>query len=197
MSFWTENYSDIGSINNPKRNFRFKVTFTQFDDLTDYGSSDLFYAKTADKPSFTLGETKHSFLNHDFKFPGRVSWNDVSIAMVDPGPKSGDAETSTTGVASALTRLLSVSGYNIPDGPSSDYMTISKTKAVSGIGDVIVTQLDHDGSAIEEWTLHNAFLSEINYGTLDYSSDDLTEYKITLRYDWATYTGISFMQSES
>jgi len=193
MSFWTENYSEIGSVNNPKRNFRFKVTFTEFDKLTDYGSSDLFYAKTAEKPSFTLGEVKHQFLNHDFKFPGRVTWQDVNITMVDPGPKSGDPETSATGVASALTMLLAVSGYELPVGPSSDYMTISKTKAVSGIGNVIVTQLDHDGSAIEEWTLYNAFLADVNYGTLSYADDELTEYKITLRYDWASYTGIEFM----
>ena len=195
MSFWTENYKDAG-VNNPKRNFRFKVKFTQFDGLTGYGSSDLFYAKTADKPSFTLGETTHSFLNHNFKFPGRVTWNDVTIAMVDPGPSTGDSETSTTGVASALTQLLAASGYNIPDGPSSDYMSISKTKAVSGIGDVIISQLDHDGSEIEKWTLFNAFVSDIKYGTLDYGSDDLTEYSITLRYDWANYEGVSFMQSE-
>ena len=195
MSFWTENYKDAG-VNNPKRNFRFKVKFTQFDGLTGYGSSDLFYAKTADKPSFTLGETTHSFLNHNFKFPGRVTWNDVTIAMVDPGPSTGDSETSPTGVASALTQLLAASGYNIPDGPSSDYMSISKTKAVSGIGDVIISQLDHDGSEIEKWTLFNAFVSDIKYGTLDYGSDDLTEYSITLRYDWANYEGVSFMQSE-
>jgi hypothetical protein len=59
-------------------------------------TSDLFYAKTAEKPSFALGEATHSFLNHTFKFPGRVTWNDVTITMVDPGPASGDAENSTT-----------------------------------------------------------------------------------------------------
>jgi hypothetical protein len=112
--------------------------------------------------------------------------------MVDPGPEDGDS-TSTTGVASALTKLLSDSGYVLPDSSADPYVTISKTKAVSGIGNVIVTQLDHDGSAIEEWTLYNAFLADVNYGTLSYADDELTEYKITLRYDWASYTGIEFM----
>ena len=182
MSFWTTNYSDTG-VNNPKRNFRFTVQFTKMDELTGYTGTVLFYAKTADKPSFTLGETSHNFLNHTFKFPGRVTWNDITIAMVDPGPNTDEADGG--GVGAALTKLLSASGYGIPESATSEYTTISKTKAVSGLGDVIITQIDHDGADLESWTLHNAFVSDVKYGTLDYSSDDLTEYSITLRYDWA------------
>ena len=186
MSFWTSNYSgDDGTINNPKRNFRFTVQFANMDALTGYAGSILFYAKTADKPSFTLGEASHNFLNHTFKFPGRVTWNDITIAMVDPGP---EGDTAESGVGAALTKLLSASGYGIPESANDAYTTISKTKAVSGLGAVIVTQIDHNGQALEAWTLHNAFVSDVKYGTLDYSSDDLTEYSITLRYDWAVMT---------
>ncbi len=193
MSFWTESYA-IDGVNNPKRNFRFHVQFTNMGELTGYGDSILYYAKTANKPSFTLGETQHNYLNHTFKFPGRVTWNDVTITMVDPGPKSGVAGVTTNGLAYGLTQLLQQSGYAIPTGAKAvtDFTTISKTKAVSGIGDVIVTQLDHDGNELEKWTLYNAFLSDIKYGDLDYSSDDLTEYSITIRYDWAEYEGIEF-----
>jgi hypothetical protein len=193
MSFWTESYAASG-VNNPKRNFRFHVQFTQIGDLTGYGDSILYYAKTANKPSFTLGETQHNYLNHTFKFPGRVTWNDITVTMVDPGPKTGAEGLTTNGLAYGLTRLLQESGYVIPTGAkaATDFTTISKTKAVSGIGDVIVTQLDHNGNPLEKWTLYNAFLSDIKYGDLDYSSDDLTEYSITLRYDWAEYEGIDF-----
>ena len=197
MSFWTENYAG-GGVNNPKRNFRFHVQFTQMGELTGYKDSILYYAKTANKPSFSLGETTHSYLNHTFKFPGRVTWNDVTITMVDPGPKTSDAAATTNGLAFGLATLLKESGYSIPAGVSTgavDFTTISKTKAVSGIGDVIVTQLDHDGNPLEQWTLYNAFLSEIKFGDLDYSNDDLTEYSITLKYDWAEYEGVDFKQS--
>jgi hypothetical protein len=193
MSFWTESYADKG-VNNPKRNFRFHVQFTEMGTLTKYGDSILYYAKTANKPSFTLGETTHSYLNHTFKFPGRVTWNDVTITMVDPGPATNSTAATENGLAYGLTKLLKQSGYVIPQAATntSDFSTISKTKAVSGIGDVIITQLDHNGNELEKWTLYNAFLSDIKYGDLDYSSDDLTEYSITLRYDWAEYEGIAF-----
>jgi len=193
MSFWTNDYGGQG-VNNPKRNFRFHVQFTNMGTLTGYGESMLYYAKTANKPSFSLGETTHSYLNHTFKFPGRVTWNDVTITMVDPGPNNGTAAASDNGLAYGLATLLKTSGYSVPSGASStdDFVTISKTKAVSGIGDVLVTQLDHDGNPLESWTLYNAFLSEIKFGDLDYSNDDLTEYSITLKYDWAEYEGVPY-----
>ena len=191
MSFWTENYKS-DTVNNPKRNFRFKVQFTEMNNLTGYDDSVLFYAKTAQKPSFSLGEATHAFLNHTFKFPGRVTWNDVTITMVDPGPNTGDAENSSNGVASALTKILNNSGYVIPATPGEDFVTISKSKAVSAIGSVIITQLDHNGSEIEKWTLYNAFISDVKYGDLSYEDDNLTEYSVSLRYDWAEYEGIKY-----
>jgi hypothetical protein len=181
MSFWTKDYSQAG-VTNPKRDFRFRVQFTNIDQYAEeLEGTYLWYAKTADKPSFTLGESTHSYLNHTFKFPGRVTWNDVSIAMVDPGGNKG--------LAYGLTLLLKNSGYTIPQGAANntDFATISKSSAVSAIGDVIVEQLDEDGNALEKWILYNAFISDVKYGTLDYSSDNLTEYTVALRYDWAAY----------
>lgn len=194
MSFWTEKYSDVG-VTNPKRNFRFYVEFTNMSTLTGLGTSLLFYAKTANKPSFTLGETTHSYLNHTFKFPGRVTWNDITITMVDPGPDTGDE--SDVGLAYGLTQILRASGYVLPSAPNTstpNLHTISKTKAVSGLGDVIITQVDHNGNDLEKWTLYNAFMSEIKYGDLSYEDDNLTEYSITLKYDWAEYEGLDFFK---
>jgi len=190
MSFWTEKYSGAG-VNDPKRSFRFRVQFTQMAELTGYSTDYLFYAKTADKPSFQVGSVEHDFLNHKFKFPGKVTWQTVTIAMVDPGPDTNGGTGS--GVAFGLTTLLQKSGYSIPAGVTSQYQTISKTKAVSGLGDVIIEQLDADGNPIEKWTLYNAFITDVKFGSLDYSSEDLTQYDITLDYDWAEYDGVDFV----
>ena len=177
-TFWTD-----ANINNPKRNFRFKVQISAgaFEtDATDLATSDFYWAKTAEKPSFTINAAEHNYLNHTFKFPGRISWNDISITMVDPGKERG--------VAYALAKMLADSGYNVPS-TTSDLSTISKSKAVgeatkSGAS-VRVAQLDDDGDEIEAWVLKNAFITDAKFGTLDYSSDDLTEYSITFKYDWA------------
>jgi hypothetical protein len=123
-TFWTSDYRE--DVTNPKRNFRFKVTIGAFAETggSDLGSNVVFWAKTATKPEFALGETTHNYLNHTFKFPGRVTWSDVTITMVDPG--------GTKGVAYALTNILNQSGYSIPS--QDNFQTISKSQAVQGLG---------------------------------------------------------------
>tara|TARA_R100001509_G_scaffold91457_3_gene52755 strand:+ start:183 stop:764 length:582 start_codon:yes stop_codon:yes gene_type:complete len=185
MPFWT----DTDTINNPKRSFRFRVQFSNsgaFAEAENLKTTDFYWAKTAQKPSFTVGAAEHSYLNHTFKFPGRITWSDVQITMVDPG---GDE-----GVAYALAKLLSDSGYSVPQD-SNDLTTISKSKSVSGMGGstaIKIIQLDDNGNAIEEWTLFNAFIVEANFGQLDYSSEELTEYSITLKYDWAQLGNVEY-----
>ncbi len=36
------------------------------------------------KPSFAIANAEHKYLNHTFYYPGSVTWNPVSIVMVDP-----------------------------------------------------------------------------------------------------------------
>lgn len=169
MAFWSQN--DV----EPKRNFRFKVEITGL-----AANSVLWWAKTVTTPSFDVSETEHNFLDNKYYFPGRVSWNEVSLSLVDP--ISVDAV--------ALTNILvEGAGYQVPSAiPSSEsnFATMSKKKAVSELGDVIISILNADGKAVEVWTLNNAFLKSAKYGDLDYSNDDLRSVELTIRYDWAT-----------
>ncbi len=43
-----------------------------------------------------------------------------------------------------------------------------------------------DGSTFRTWTLVNSFISSVNYGDLDYSSDELVSIEIIVTYDYAT-----------
>jgi len=177
MPFWSENFGDGTGLKDPKRKFRFLVTMTGLTNTADSGvPSQLFYAKSATKPSFAVAAAEHKYLNHTFYYPGSVSWNDVVITMVDPsGPD----------VAATLSDIVVQSGYVVP-GTQSDLATMSKAGAASALGTVEIEQLGGDGVAVESWTLHNAFVTEIKYGDLAYGEDDLTELSLTLKYDWAT-----------
>jgi len=178
MAFWTD------SAMAPKRNFRFKVQFSNsdFSSAADLGNStELYFAKTVTKPSFAMGGTEHAYLNHTFKFPGRITWSDVTITMVDPG--------GAQGVGYVLASMLNKAGYVLP--ASNVYNTISKETAVASIGgsnSVVITQMVAAGNAVEQWTLYNAFIADTSFGSLDYGSEDLTEYSITIKYDWAQLT---------
>jgi hypothetical protein len=60
------------------------------------------------------------------------------------------------------------------DGYSSFYKKEIKLHQLSPLGEVI-----------EEWILKGAFITETNFGSLDWSTEDVVNIEMTLRYDWA------------
>jgi hypothetical protein len=169
MPFWSTNHSNNAALNDPKRSFRFVVRFNGLSENT------LWYAKTATKPSFQIASAEHKYLNHTFYYPGAVTWQDVSVTLVDPVDPD---------MAASLTDIVQAGGYVIPTPGNNSTMT--KASASTALGVVTVSQIDSNGVALETWTLNNAFITEIKYGDLEYGKDDLTELSVTMKYDWAT-----------
>jgi hypothetical protein len=104
-----------------------------------------------------------------------VSWQDVSLTLVDPVDPD---------MAATLSEMIEVAGYS-PPTDSNSLTSMSKAKAAGALGTVIITQIDSDGAPLETWTLWNSFITELKYGDLEYGGDDLTEVSVTLKYDWA------------
>lgn len=184
MSFWNDANLE------PKRQFRFLV------DIQPGEESLQFAVKTADRPSYTVGETTHAFFNHTFYYPGRVTWNTVTIALVD-AVKPGSTEL--------LYQYLADIGYAVPSNFNTAVgETITKKSAVSALGQVRITELgtnpENLGASgldpeqaratykLGEWILHNPFITEVNFGSHSYESEEMVEITLTLRYDWATWT---------
>jgi hypothetical protein len=165
----------------PKRAFRFIVEFG-----SDGGNLSKWVAKSVSKPGFTVTETPHQYLNHTFYYPGRVEWGTVEVTLVDP------VNPDATGM---LYRMLLGAGYNFPSNVNeAQATTISKAAAVGpeSLNQVIIKQLgpapessDPDNYVVEQWYLHNPFITEVSLGDLDYGSEDLLSLSVTLRYDWA------------
>jgi len=164
MAFWTD-----AQFEDPKRAYRFLV------DIGRMPNGATWYAKSCKKPEITISTIEHNFLNHRFYYPGRAEWGAVTITLVDP--LSPDAAINTAAIIRA-------SGYN-PPKDVTDTSTISKQAAVAAMGSVVISQIDSVGNAVETWTLWNPFITSVTYGDLDYSSDEMTEITIEVRYDWA------------
>jgi hypothetical protein len=58
--------------------------------------------------------------------------------------------------------------------------------AAAKVSNFVIEQMKDDGSTLRTWTLVNSFIKSVNYGDLDYSSDDLVSIEITVAYDYAT-----------
>ena len=181
MAFWGTNYAD-GNIKDPKRKFRFMVTF----DGIGKDGGQLWYAKTADKPSFTVGTAEHKYLNHTYYYPGTVTWNDVTITLVDPQDPD---------MVATLQQMFLNSGYE-PPTTSNDKTTVSKAGAVSALGVVRVEQLGADGTSVESWSFHNAFIADLKFGDLAYGDDELVEISVTLKYDFASLDDTSLAKAD-
>jgi hypothetical protein len=173
MPFWSDNFAENTELKDPKRQFRFKVEFTGIS--APQGGSLLWYAKSVNKPSFSVATSEHQYLNHTFYYPGTVTWDPISMTLVDPRDPD---------MAATLSDIVNLSGYNPPSNPNS-LGTMSKAKAAGALGAVYISQIDGDGNEIEKWTLWNAFITTVKYGDMAYGNDDLVEMTLEIRYDWA------------
>jgi hypothetical protein len=168
----------------PKRKYRWYLQFGNIDQK----AMPQWIIKTTKQPGYEVTEAEHSYVNHTFYYPGRVKWNEITITLVDP---------VTPDATELLYAYLAQSGYRLPDsvsaGGSTD--TITKARATYGVGNWSLIKFGTaDGSGtglvpadakIEEWQLRNPWIKNVDFGDLDYTSDDILEISLTLRYDWA------------
>ena len=156
MTFWKQNRAA------PVRKFRFTVD----------GSGIWWWVKTINKPSFEINSNEYLLVNHKFKYPGVVTWNDITITMVDPGGK-----------AKEINQYLTKHGYSKPETNTTG---IQKNGFDGAGGNLIIQQLDSEGEIVEKWELYNSFIKSVQYGDLAYSDDDLVELQMVISYDYAT-----------
>ena len=180
MAFWTE------QANEPKRNFRFLVEITR---LGDNGADSVqWWARSFKVPSYIISETTHDFMDNKFYYPGRLTWDDVTLNLVDP---AGDKD-----VIKKTMSIITNAGYDIRENPTTTtnqnaMATISKQQFsanASSLGPTafIIEILDEAGAVIETWTLNNPFLKAVDFDTMSYDSDELRSISMTVAFDWAT-----------
>lgn len=161
-------------LTEPKRKFKF---------ILNLAGIPAYVVKTTDRPSVTVGEAQHEFLVHNFYFPGRVTWNEISISLVDPIDPD---------VSKRLLDLVRNAGYVYPSdfsGSPSDpnYLrkSLGKSNFIDQLGQVTIDTLNTAGETIETWRLNNVWVKSVTYNQMSYSDEGLIELGLTISYDWA------------
>ena len=124
------------------------------------------------------GQGEVKYIQHTFKYPGRITWQPIDVTLIDP---------ATPDSAAIMMNILNESGYNQPDSLPNAHTSISKLGANTAMGSVFLNQIDADGMPISEWQLWNPFLTNVDFGSVDYGTDDVVEYTLTIDYDYATF----------
>ena len=184
-------FSDTGPGGfQPKRQFRFLVTFSELGNLT-------FMVSKTDKPAYKVKATEHQVLNHQFKFPGIVKWDPVTIEFIDAVDPN---------VGSKFYAALRNSGYELPVSEAALTTGMTKVGSTATLGEVRIKQLDGGGitlqaggdpgevvgkldstNVVEEWTLKNAWLSEVGWGKMAYGEEGIMTITTNIEYDYAVY----------
>tara|TARA_R100000406_G_scaffold37241_1_gene24664 strand:+ start:632 stop:1192 length:561 start_codon:yes stop_codon:yes gene_type:complete len=151
----------------PKRAYRFVLRLAGIDQ---------WVITKVNRPSLTVSETQHQYLNHTFYYPGRVEYNTVTFTMVDP------LTPNSTGYALAL---ISQSGYTLP--ATKNFETISKAEAIKALNTPQIVTINDQGDDVESFQLINAWVKNIELGEFDYGSEDLVNISVEMRYDFVKY----------
>ena len=193
MAFWND------QIVEPKRKFRW---------LLSVNGIPYYTIKKVNRPTYEVAETEHKFINHTFYFPGRVTYNTVTFTVVDTAspdaaetlkqmlyasgyalPKDQDVATQSITKNAAVSALGRVT-IELLGGGGKNAQAPDRTSGF-GASDGIVSNggakggFNDEGTVLEHWVLHNAWVKKIEFSELDYEGDDLTEITVELRYDYA------------
>ena len=163
MAFW----SDKQKIIEPVRPYRFRIQNAASTGDPSYW----WWAKSISKPSFEISKEEYLLINHNIKYPGILNWKDVTIKIIDYKQDGGTKLYK-------LYEFIKESKYSFDQSKDG----IAKENIIMNI---IIEQLDADGTGIEKWTLKNAFIVSLDNTDLSYEDETLSEITIVIAYDEA------------
>ena len=127
-----------------------------------------YIIKTASRPTFTSEVVELDHINVKRKIKGKSTWDDITITLYDPIVPS---------VAQQVMEWIRQSHESLTgrDGYSAFYKKQLTFQLLGPVGDVV-----------EEWSLVGAFISQANFGELDWSNTtDPVSIELTITYDYA------------
>tara|TARA_R100001015_G_C4633686_1_gene199005 strand:- start:1619 stop:2275 length:657 start_codon:yes stop_codon:yes gene_type:complete len=198
MSFWT-----LKSFE-PKTKSKF---------IVNLGGDFFITVKSVTKPKLTIETQEYRMINHFYKFPTLAKWEPIELILIDAFGEKQEGESfndkQSTNTAAFLSALANKIGYVGNDHQSFDENagsfsskysvesldSISKEASAlaftsngsSGDPIIKIQQLNSEGKVIEEWSIFNPVIKSLEWGDLQYGSDDVVEYKLSLEYDYAKF----------
>lgn len=143
----------------PKRKNRFILRFPSTLGINEW------YVTSAARPVAKINPVEIQFLNTSTYVAGRFNWEELKVTFRDPiGPSASQAlmEWFRLHAESVTGRMGYAAGYK---------------------KDIELEMLDPTGVVVEKWILQGTFLTQLDFGSLDYSDDKLADINASLRMD--------------
>lgn len=154
----------------PKLAYRFRVFFANFGVSTPTTELTKQVMKF-DRPHVQFEEIKLPIYNSTVKIAGKYTWNDITCDLRD------DAQGSVSKlVGEQLQKQL-------------DFM--EQSSAASGIDYKFQCQFQvldggngaNEPTVLEQWNILGAYLSDVNYNSMDYGTSEAVKISMTIKFD--------------
>lgn len=158
-----------------KRKFRWTL---KFENICGTGNNiPASFVKAANRPSMTIEETEINFLNGKMWIPGKATVEATEVTYYDVASKD-----SANAIAPLFVWLSTV--YNFTNAKSLEQSSLMdpKTRGSYTAERGVLTMYDGCGEPIDEFTYLDAWPTSINFGDLDYSSNEECTIVLSLRY---------------
>jgi hypothetical protein len=156
-----------------KRKFRWTMEFVGICG-TDRKIASSF-VKAANRPSLTIEETEINYLNGKMWIPGKGTPDTTQVTYYDIASGAGGNV-----ISGLFTWMATVYNFTDPVGLSQS----SKQNVRGGYTarEGVLNMLDGCGNTIDTFKYLDCWPTQINFGELDYSSNDECTIDLTLRY---------------
>jgi phage tail-like protein len=126
-----------------------------------------FMVKTGNRPQINFEKVTIDHINVKRQLKGKGEWQDLEITLYDPIVPSA---------AQAVMEWVRLGHESITgrDGYADFYKK-----------DIDIFMLGPVGDKVEQWKLIGAFPTQVNFGDLDASSNEVATATMTLTYDYA------------
>lgn len=159
-----------------KRKFRWTL---MIEDICGSKKVPEYFVKVASRPNLTVEETQIDYLNGRTWIPGKGAWETMEITYYD---------VHTNDNMPLFDWIATV--YDFTDPVCLNQA--SQRKDYAGRGTLKL--YDGCGNALEKWILNDMWPTAVNFGELDYSSSDVAEITLTVRYSSVAYKGLCGIQ---
>lgn len=160
----TSGFRNVPNQYEPLRPNRFELRFPAQDiELHKY----TWIVNAIDRPKMKVNSVPIKYLNYEQKVAGHVTFDDIQLEFIDlQGPSS----------AQLLLEWYRLCAENLTGrmGYASGYKK-----------DIQLIALDPTLVGVQQFTIFGAFISNIDFGKNEYTSDEVQKIAVTLSYDLA------------
>jgi len=144
----------------PKQNFRFKMQISKI-------PSAITTVHMTDFPTVDNSETVVEQFNYQFYVKGKTKWNEISINIYDPIQPNLAKELYSWQME-----------HHSADGRVDQYATTMYAT-------VFLFDVDPTGVPVNGWQLMECYAKDVDWGKGDWSSEEVKDITLTLRYNGA------------